>query len=121
MEEPERWIVVATRTRVWETEAASAEEAIWQVQEVIMPEELPDEDPDDYEFAAHAMEGRVVYPYQEQPTFLRKHDGRTEELRRLRELLERLGDLAGLPKTPAVDALIEEINRFLRQRRTGGA
>ena len=59
----------------------------------------------------------MVYPYQEQPEFLVKHDERTAELRRVRQLLDRLGDLAGLPKSPEVTALMEEITEFLRQRR----
>ena len=113
----QRWIVVATKTMVWETEADSAEEALYHVQELIMPEELPEDDPDDYQFSVHEMEGRVVYPHQEQPAFLRKHDESTAELRRLREMLERLGDLSGLPKTPQVEALIAEINTFLQHQR----
>src|SRR3712207_5171494 len=113
-----RWIVVATKTLVWETEADSLEEALYNVHHVIMPEALPDEDPDDYELSVHEMEGRVVYPYQEEPEFLRKHDQSTEELRQLRQMMERLGDLSGLPKTAETDALIEEINEFLEKRRT---
>ena len=48
------------------------------------------------------MVGRVVYPYQEEPAFLAKHDESTAELRRLRQMLERLGGLSGLPKEAAV-------------------
>ena len=34
-----RWIVVVTKAIVWETEADSEEEALYHVQEVIMPED----------------------------------------------------------------------------------
>lgn len=95
-----RWVVVATRTIVWETEADSEEEALYHVQEVIMPEDYPEEDPDEYSFSVHEMAGRVVYPHQEEPAFLAKHDESTADLRRLREMLERLGDLSGLPSHP---------------------
>ena len=63
------------------------------------------------------MVGRVVYPYQEEPAFLAKHDESTAELRRLRQMLERLGDLSGLPKTPEVASLMQEITDFLARNR----
>ena len=117
MTDQRRWVVVATKTIVWETEADSEEEALYNVQVVIMPEDYPEEDPDEYSFSVHEMAGRVVYPHQEEPAFLAKHDESTAELQRLRQMLERLGDLSGLPKTPESESLLQEITDFLARNR----
>jgi hypothetical protein len=55
MDDRQWWLVLANETLGWETEAASAEEAIWHVRMVMMPEEPPDAAPGDYDVTSEQL------------------------------------------------------------------
>ena len=109
----QRWLVLATRTIIFETRATSGDEAIDIVSDEPMPETDPHLDPNEFDFDAIPMEGYVVYPDDDPPPQLSETDLRTVQIRRMKDLIEQFGRLGDRAATREARILLRQARDLL--------